>query len=261
MNLLEAIVLGCVQGVTEFLPISSSGHLVLAKCLLGVNVEGVQLEVVVHLATLVAILVYYRRTLLRLFQGIIGPRGPDRTNALRYVGFLALGSVPAGLAGFFLKDSFESAFTSPRLVAAMLMATGVFLLATGLAPKNQARPLSIPRALAMGLAQAFAILPGVSRSGTTVGTGLWTGLGGKDAAEFSFLLAVPAIAGAGLLTVLKGGWGDIEILPMAGAFTMSLVTGYLSLLFLLRLLEKERLHWFGPYCLAVGAGALVWLSV
>jgi undecaprenyl-diphosphatase len=259
VNVLEALLLGVVQGVSEFLPISSSGHLVLCQTLLKVRLEGVTLEVTVHLATLVAILFFYRRRLLSLFRGVfLGGESPaERKESLRYVGLLAMGTVPAAAVGLGLRGPLSRALESPHLAAVLLVLTGLFLLTTRWIPGDRKVPLGPVRAVVVGCAQAVAILPGVSRSGFTVGAGLWSGMERERTAEFSFLLAVPAIAGAGLLTALDMRPADLRILPLAVAFLASLVTGYLSLVFLVRVIQRGRLFWFGPYCIAAGSAAFL----
>jgi undecaprenyl-diphosphatase len=260
LSVLEAIVLGIVQGITEFLPVSSSGHLVLAQKLMSISVEGVELEVAVHLATLLAIVFYYRSRLVALFTGLVRG-GQERRKAVWYAVFLVVGSIPAGAVGILLKDRIEDAFESPLFAAAMLCVTGAILLSTRLVPGRGKLDLSPVSAILVGCAQALAILPGISRSGSTVSTGLWAGVEGRKAAEFSFLLAVPAIAGAGLVTFLGGEDLHFHLKTLAPAFAASLVSGYLSLILLVRIIEKGKLFWFGPYCLVVGGAFLVFLGL
>jgi len=263
MNLLEGILLGAVQGITEFLPISSSGHLVLAQAVLGVDEPGIFLEVSTHAATLLAILVYYRKKILGLLAHLAAlPRysraSPDEREGLAMIGFLLLGSVPAGLAGFLLKDHVESAFESPFLALLMLCVTGAFLLSTRVAPAPGSK-LTLPRALAIGLAQAFALIPGISRSGSTIGTGLFLKIEGEKAAEFSFLLAVPAIAGASLIEALK--LKEIPLTaPHVASFLTALVTGYAAIFLLLGVARKRSLWLFGFYCVSVGVAGMIYLA-
>lgn len=263
MNLLEGIILGAVQGITEFLPISSSGHLVLAQAVLGVDAPGIFLEISTHAATVLAVLVYYRRRILGLLGNLLAlPRlstaGPEEKEGLALVGMLLVASVPAALAGFLLRGPVESAFESPLLVLVMLTATGIFLLATRFAPAPGAR-WSAGRAIAVGLAQAVSILPGISRSGSTIGMGLFLKIDGEKAAEFSFLLAVPAILGATLLHLLDMT-GELPLVPTLAAFVTAFVTGYSAILLLLRALRRKSLWLFGVYCLTVGGFGMVYLA-
>ena len=264
MNLLEGIILGAVQGITEFLPISSSGHLVLAQAVLGVDAPGIFLEISTHAATVLAVLVYYRKRILVLLKNLLAlPRlataTPEEREGLTLMGFLLLASIPAALVGFLLRGPIEDAFESPRLVLVMLLATGAFLLATRFAPAPGAK-WSPGRALAAGLAQAAAILPGVSRSGSTIGAGLFLKIDGEKAAEFSFLLAVPAILGATLLHALDAT-GELPWVPTAAAFVTAFVTGLGAIVVLLGALRRKSLWLFGPYCLAMGVGGLIYLAV
>ena len=192
MTALEAFVLGILQGATEFLPISSSGHLVMAQAVLDIEVPGVLFEVWVHLATLLSILLIYRNRIAELSKGILGK---DRS-ALEYIALVGLATLPAVVAGLFLGDLVKVMFDSPVIPGVALLVTGAVLWTS--------RKISIPSvgdrpgwigALVIGLVQAFALIPGISRSGTTVVTALWLGLKTEDAAAFSFLMAIPVIFG------------------------------------------------------------------
>ncbi len=201
--MLDILLLAVVQGLTEFLPVSSSGHLVLLQSLLGHHDGDLFLDIVLHTGTLGSVLVVYRREVLRLLR-LDGP-------ARGYVLALAVGTVPAVLVGLLLKDTVEAAFASPVFAAAGLLVTGVVLLSTRAAssptdPSDtwQPRPVALKKALLIGCAQAVAICPGISRSGSTIGASLWLGLPRAEAARFSFLLSVPAIAGALVLHLLDG---------------------------------------------------------
>ena len=195
MSYFDAIVLGLVQGLTEFLPVSSSGHLVMAQAFLGVPSPGVFLEVALHVATLVSVIVVYRKKLGELVAGLFR-RDPG---SLRYIGLLVLATIPVVIIGLLFRDAIESAFDTPYVTAFMLLITGAILWSTGVV---RDRPWDEPTAkhsIAMGLAQCFALLPGISRSGSSIAAGLWTGLKGEKAAEFSFLMSLPAVGGAALL--------------------------------------------------------------
>lgn len=260
MSVLQAVVLGVIQGLTEFLPVSSSGHLVLGQQLLRIDEPGVTFEVIVHLATLTAVLWVYRRRVGELLVGIL--RG--RAEAWRYAGLIVLASVPAGLAGVFLRDLFEGAFDRPVLAAAMLLVTGCFVYTLRFTGPKAERPLpDAPRSLWIGLAQAAAILPGISRSGATVAMGAWQGVEVVRMAEFSFLMSVPAILGAGLLEA--NGFGQAAshgLAPLVAGFTTAALAGVLAIRLFVRMLRARTFHRFAWYCWAAGGtyllAALVW---
>lgn len=247
--------LGLLQGLTEFLPVSSSAHLVLAQAALGVTVPGVALEAAAHLGTLAALVLYFRRDLVRLATGV-RQRGEGR----RDVGLLALSTLPVVAVGLLARGAIERAFGSPALVGWMLLVTAAALaVAHGLARRASRERVRIRDAVAIGLAQAAALLPGISRSGFTVAAGLACGLSPSAAARYSFLLAVPAIGGASVLVLLpaagnRGGeWAGLA-LAMGCAF----VSGLLAISFFLRVVRAGVLWPFALYCAALGIVALAW---
>ncbi|MBM4184264.1 MAG: undecaprenyl-diphosphate phosphatase [Gemmatimonadetes bacterium] len=258
MTYLEALVLGFVQGATEFLPVSSSGHLVIAQTLLGVEAPGIVFEVAVHLATLVSILVAYRTRVWDLGRGALA-RDPS---ALRYLAFVVFASVPAGLVGVLAKDQVEALFESPVVPGVGLLITGVLLWSSRSAlPRASGTVSTWTIALAIGVAQAFAITPGVSRSGTTIVAALWLGVEAREAAAFSFLMAIPAIAGAAVLELpdLSGAGLDWGVLALGSV--VAAVVGILAIRTLVALLASRSFHAFAPYCWAVGALFLIYLGV
>lgn len=267
--------MGVVQGLTEFLPISSSGHLVVAEAAVGLTTPGVTVEVALHVATLLAVVIVYRERLLQLLLG--AARG-DRVE-WGYVVLIAVGSVPAGLAGFFFADFFKGAFDSLLAVGANFMITGTILWTTrwggqgagGAGRKVQeagrgaqdAAAAQLPSAwgaLGIGLAQALAIFPGISRSGTTVSAGLWLRIDPVKAAEFSFILAIPAIAGAALLQVadLNADLSAVGEGPLLASFMAALVSGVAAIRILVALLRRHHFHRFAPYCWSIGLVTIVW---
>lgn len=259
MSAWQAALLGVVQGLTEFFPVSSSGHLVLAQSLLGVQPPGVAFEAVVHVATLVAVVWVYRARVVELG---IGVAGGDR-DALRYVGLLALASVPAAVVGLAGREFFEAAFERPVLAAALLLVSGLFawsLRWTG--PEAHEEAPGVGQAVWVGTVQALAILPGISRSGSTVAAGVWSGVRPVRMAEFSFLLSVPAIAGAGLLEAeAVGRAASTGGVALGVGFVAALVSGVLAIRLFVRALELGAFHRFGYYCWAVGGAYLLgaWL--
>jgi len=252
----EGVVLGLVQGLTEFLPVSSSGHLVVAQAALGLRTPGVFLEVVVHVATLVAVgLVYWRR----IAELLAGAWRRD-AGAWGHIGLLVLASVPAAVVGLLFQDWFEATFDSMLIVGVNFLVTGTFLWTTRAAPVTPRPVPSVRGALAIGLAQAAAILPGISRSGATVTAGMWTGVDPVRAAEFSFLMAMPAIAGAAVLQIpdMAAGTAAAGPGPLALAFVAALVSGVAAIRLLVRLLARRAFHQFAPYCWTLGILTLAW---
>lgn len=263
MTLWDAIILGVVQGLTEFLPISSSGHLVISKHILGVTMPGISFEVWLHFGTLIAVLVYFYRRILQLLLAL---KPGETTKDIAYrrttIWAIIVGTLPAVAVGLTLKSSIENAFSSPVFVSSMLICTGVLLLLSILA-KNKNLGITIPKGLAIGLAQAMAILPGISRSGSTITAAMFLGMKPSEAAEFSFLLAVPAVGGAFLLDVLSVGSdvfaGDSLLLYIVGT-AVSFVFGLLSIHYLLKIVKKGSFYVFGFYCLAAGIVSLIYVN-
>lgn len=249
--MLTAAVWGLIQGLTEFLPVSSSGHLVLVPALLGFDEPGLPASVMLHLGTLLAVLAYYRSDLLRLLHLRTDPE------ARRILMLLAVGTVPAAVIGLALHGPIEVVFSEPWLAAVALMVTGVILLFTLLVGRGMRR-LAEGRwtdGVVVGFAQAFALLPGISRSGMTIAAGMSQGFQRREAARYAFLLSIPAIAGAGLLDgmelVRQGGFTWDLLVGMA----VAAVVGYLTIAGLLRVLTRVGLLPFAIYCLVFGAVA------
>ena len=250
--MLHDILLGLLQGLTEFLPISSSGHLVVVPAVLGWDEPSLTFDVLLHLGTLVAVVVYFRHDLIGLTLGVLG-RGIDPDGARRMALYLAVGTIPAVVAGLVLGDFFEGLFESPYTTCAELVATALILLAMErVGDRARRRPLDVGSATAIGVAQAVAILPGISRSGTTIGVGLVLGLSREEATRFSFLLSIPAIAGAGVLSLadVAGGGLDVTGGVVAGVIASG-VAGYLSIGALLRFVRSHSLTVFAVYLLVM----------
>lgn len=253
MTYFDACILGILQGLTEFLPVSSSGHLVLAEKLLHVQDYGVTFELVVHLGTLGSVLIYFRRRLFALVRSLYtGAMIEERRTIL----YLAVGTIPAGIVGFTLEDFFDRAFDSPALTSAMLIATGAILLSTRFVRSGE-RNVRFPSALAMGIGQALAIMPGISRSGSTIAVGLLSKVKPAEAAEFSFLLAIPAIGGA---VVLKAGDFAALSSDLAGPYLcgllVALLSGLAAVYAVLETIRRGRFEYFAYYCFAAGAVGL-----
>ena len=261
MDLWQAIELGVVQGLTEFLPVSSSGHLVLTEHFLGIDPPGITFEIVLHLGTLIAVLIYFRHQLSNILSAIARKESAaSRLSGWWFVLALCVATIPAGVAGLLFKTQVEAAFSSPRAAAAFLLVTGTLLVGTHFAPRKQ-HPLNLFRALLIGCAQAVALLPGVSRSGSTISTAILLGVTPAAGAEFSFLLSIPAILGATMLTVgevAEGLSGSGAAIYAVGGIVAAVV-GYASLWLLFGMIKKGRFWWFGLYCLAVGIASLALL--
>jgi len=258
MTLWQGILLGLVQGLTEFLPVSSDGHLAVIGHVAGVHTPGVFVEVALHVATLGSILVVYGRRFWQLAVGVFR-RQPD---ALRYAGLLIIGMIPAGLVGVFLEHLIERAFDSLWAAGIGFLVTGALLWSTrhrSLPSEGAAQPTPAG-ALIIGLAQAFAPLPGVSRSGTTIASGLWVGLGAVPAADFSFLMAIPLIAGAGLFEARHASVdiAQVGVVPLLVGCLVAFVAGVFAIRFLVAMLRRGRFYAFAPYCFAIGLFTLAY---
>ncbi len=266
MDVLKALILGILQGATEFLPVSSSGHLVLVPWWFGWDNPPTVFDVTVHLGTLVAVLLYFWRDWLALLRaGLSALRNKSiQDPQARLLLLLVLGTIPAGLVGVLLEDYFESVFSDPPIVAAFLLVTALLLTFSERATKGDRSlsQLTAGDALAIGVAQACAVFPGISRSGSTIAMGLWRGLPRATAARFSFLLATPIIMAAGfkqLLNVLVNGEsvGSSMVLPLVVGFGAAAGVGFLCVWGLLRLLQRYRLYGFAIYCAVFGTLSLL----
>jgi undecaprenyl-diphosphatase len=250
-------ILGAIQGLTEFLPISSSGHLVLAQRLLGLDPPGVLLEALLHWGTLAAVVLVFRSDIAAIASSLT-PRGSIERR--KEIGLIAAGTVPIVVAGLLLRTSIDAAFSSLAIVGGSLVATGVVLGLTGIVRRRVERNVArFPDALVVGLAQAASLLPGLSRSGVTISAGLLAGLTPKGAARFSFLLAVPALFGAGLVSLwdaVHAGGVQAPWLGLAIGTATAFLVGLAAIKLLLSILSQGRFWVFAVYCLALGASVL-----
>jgi undecaprenyl-diphosphatase len=253
------VVLGLVQGLTEFLPISSSGHLVLAEEFLGWKSPGLYFEVGLHLATLLSVFIAFGSRIRALVHGLVA----RERDAWRYAGLLILASVPAGVAGILFRDFFERSFESGVSLGVQFLVTAAMLWATRpMLARATATEVTPRAALWMGLGQAFAILPAISRSGSTIVAGLWSGLAAVPAAEFSFLMSIIVIAGSGLLEARHIPPGTDLLSPgFVAAFVVALASGVWAIRLLVRLLRSQKFHLFAWYCAAVGVLTILWYTV
>lgn len=254
----QGLILGLVQGLTEFLPISSSGHLVLAERLVGYHPQGVFFEVMVHVATLISVVVAYRERLAQLVTGMV--RGGREE--WRYALLLLLASVPAAVAGIAFKEYFERTFHSMAALGWQFLFTAAVLWSTRLAaPRATGTRVTGVHALLIGVGQAVAIIPAISRSGTTIAAALWSRLGAQPAAEFSFLMSIIVIAGSGVLEARQMPPGGHPVTAgLVWAFLGAMISGIVAIRFLVRLLRHQKFHLFAPYCAVLGAACLVWFG-
>jgi undecaprenyl-diphosphatase len=252
----QGLILGLVQGLTEFLPISSSGHLVLAERWVGYRPQGVFFEVMVHLATMISVIVAYRARIVELLRDFLLLKRP----AWAYAGLLLLASVPAAVVGVVFKEYFERTFHSmPALGWQFLITSGILWSTRFALPRATGSSVTPVQAVLIGMAQAAAIIPAISRSGATIASAMWSRLGVEPAAEFSFLMSLIVIAGSGVLEFRHLPAGTVLYSPgIAWAFVAAMVSGIFAIRFLVGLLRNQRFHIFAPYCAAVGAFCLVW---
>jgi len=262
VSLLQAIVLGAVQGITEFVPVSSSGHLVLVPEVLGWRQPGLAFDVMLHIGSLVALLIYFSGDLLDLTRGVRDGNPTQR----RLLALLAIGTIPAAIAGLALQDYFEAAFEDARASAWQLIVTALILVGAEQALRfHQARTartgahlrkvenLNARDATVIGVAQAISILPGISRSGSTIGAGLALSMERDDSARFAFLLAIPALFGASLVELPQLGDAALGVGAAIAGFIASLVTSYAAIAGLIRYLKTNTLYPFAAYCVVAGA--------
>lgn len=259
MTILEAVFLGLIQGVTEFFPISSSGHLVLFQNLFGLNpIDHSFFNILVHAGTLLAILIYFREKLTNLVKGLLKKDNKSISLTLN----LIISTLPIVVIGLLFEDQVSQIFSSPEAVAASMMGTGLFfLIGEQLSKNTTSKTLTKLKAFIIGLVQSIAIIPGVSRSGSTLVAGLLTGLDREEAAEYSFLIAIPAISGAVVLSVLKVLTGSttnsLNITPLIIGFLTAFIAGYFSIKFLMHLYKKHSLNGFAAYLILVSVGLIL----
>ncbi len=267
MDVIQSLLLGILQGITEFLPVSSSGHLALARAIIGREiVPGITFEIVVHFGSFCSIAVYYRKKLISIIADLLQSFSPsgiqhrrflyDQNTRLSYI--ILISMIPAGIAGFTLKEQIEHLFLNPVFVSIMLLITGALLFSTRFVsqPKSE---LDTKRGFLMGIAQAFAIIPGISRSGSTISIGLYSGVSRMNVANFSFLMVLPVLAGAMLLEageLAERGIEPAETFSLIAGFLASFISGFFALKYLIILLKRDKFHYFAYYCWAVGLAGI-----
>lgn len=270
MNWLQALIMGIFQGLTEYLPVSSSGHLAIAGELLGVEdpEKVMTFTVAVHVATVLSTIVILWKEIVWIFKGLFRPlsdNGGKMNDEQKYCLNIIVSMIPIGIVGLFFKDYVEQAFSGLVLVGCCLLVTSLLLGFSYFAKPRTRERITVMDAIIIGVAQAIAVLPGLSRSGSTIGTGLIIGNKKESLAQFSFLMAIPPILGMALLDLkdmIKMGMSevmaDISPLALAVGFVAAFVTGCLACKLMINLVKKGKMIWFAVYCAVAGVAVLIW---
>jgi len=260
MEIIKAIILGLIQGLTEFLPVSSSGHLELGKAILGdtsVGEESLLFTVVLHFATALSTVVIFRKDIIDLLKGLLQFKWNGETQFAFKIG---ISMIPAVFIGLFFEEELEQFFGgSIMFVGFMLLITGALLFLADRA-KNTTKNVSIPNSILIGISQAIAMLPGISRSGATISTSVLLGVDKTKAARFSFLMVVPLIFGKIAKDVLGGGisFESHQIIPLSAGFIAAFVSGLFACTWMISLVKKSKLSYFAYYCFIVGFIAIIY---
>ena len=267
MNEVQALIMGLIQGLTEYLPVSSSGHLTLCGTLFGMNGEdNLAFTISVHVATVLSTLVVLRHRIWNILKGIFDTTTPLWSRERQYAAAIVVSMVPVGIVGLCFKDAVEQVFGSGvTIVGLCLIITAALLTMSHYARPQQKEKIGLKDAFIIGLAQAVAVMPGLSRSGSTIATGQMLGCRREDVAEFSFLMVIPPILGEALLDVLKmlkGGteaaMGSISMTALAVGFAAAFVSGCVACKWMIALVKRGKLVWFALYCALVGSGLLIY---
>jgi len=253
MTILQAVISGVVQGVTEFFPISSSGHLVLLHDIFGLERQMLTFDVFLHFGTILSVVVFFRRDISNMFK-----------KDMKLLKFIVIASVPTFIMGMAFRGVIEKSFSTPSAVGYLLVLTGLFLLLASISAiywkiVRRSRPLGVKNSIVIGIAQGISVLPGISRSGATIGTALIAGLDEAEALKFSFLLSIPAVLGANVLKV-RHIYGNLvsgdAVVYLAGAIAAA-ITGFLVIKALFGILRKNLFFLFGIYCILIGAAVII----
>lgn len=253
MTIIQAVISGLVQGITEFFPISSSGHLVLLHNVFGFQREMLAFDVFLHFGTILSVVIFFRRDISEMFQ-----------KDMRLLKFIVIASIPTFIIGLIFKDVAESFFSMPLVVGSSLVITGLFLLFASIWAiywkiVRRSRPLGVKNSIVIGIAQGISVLPGISRSGATIGTALIAGLDEIEALKFSFLLSIPAVLGANILKVrqIYGNLVSGDTAAFLAGAVAAAVMGFLVIKALFSILRKNLFFLFGIYCILIGAAVVV----
>lgn len=256
MNWYEALIFGLVQGLTEFLPVSSDGHLEIVKFVFGGIEESFLFSVVVHGATVLSILAVFWKEILKILRGVFRfTMNEEMVYALKII----VSMIPVAIVGFTLRDEVESLFIADMdITGSFLLVTALFL-AVGHFVRKREKPITYGGAFLMGVAQAFAVLPGWSRSGSTIATGLMLGNSKNELARFSFLMVIIPIIGANFVQVVttESAAVNVVIFPLILSFVAAFVSGYVACRWMINIVRRGKLGWFALYCLAVGLSLII----
>ena len=265
MDWLQALILGLVQGLTEFLPVSSSGHLAIGREILGVEAaEDLVFEITVHVATVLATIIVFRKQIWKLLCGLFKFKYNDETD---YILKICVSMIPVFIVGMFFKDKVESLFSSLLVVGLALIVTAMLLLFSDIyggrgkvAARQYRNGIGWWQALTVGIGQAFAVIPGLSRSGTTISTGLLCGVKRSDVAQFSFLMVLVPILGEAFLDLVGGDVASSSVgtLPLLVGFLAAFVSGLFACKVMIALVKKAKLRWFALYCALVGLAVIIY---
>lgn len=272
MNFLDALLLGILQGLTEFLPISSSGHLVLAKELLNINnVANIEFEVFVHFGTFISVIIVFWKDIKLIFKALFGAlKNPLKINNhyresenFRIIVFILIGTIPAGVIGIIYDKQIGVLFNDSKFVSVMLLVTGSILYLTKFAKPKEDKKVGFLPSVFIGIAQALAILPGISRSGITISVGLFSGISRENAAKFSFLLSLPVILGATILKMVEviNNNTSLEqyLIYLAGTISAA-VSGYVAIKIVMNVLKQKKFSWFSFYCFIIGILGILFIG-
>lgn len=256
MTWLEGIILGLIQGLTEFLPVSSSGHLAIAKALFGIETTDLSFEIAVHAATVLSVIVVFWKDIVKLLQGLFKFKWNDET---KYIALICISMIPVFIVGMFFKDQVEALFGTGLTVVGCALIVTAILLAISQIYKPQQHKVNWWRALVVGCAQAIAVIPGLSRSGSTIATGLICGIKREEVTRFSFLMVLVPILGEAFLDLVGGGFAASSVgwLPLLLGFVTAFISGLFACKVMIELVKKASLGWFAAYCLVVGILCIV----
>lgn len=265
MSLINAILLGLLQGITEFLPISSSGHLVLAQSFLGIKEPGLALDIALHFGTFFSVVVVFWKEIIKIFNGLINIKSKDKTEEQSVAGrigiLILVGSIPAGFIGIIFGKQIETLFQTPSFVGFTLVITAAILFIGNRFKGNSGLSnITSKDAFIIGSWQAFAILPGISRSGSTIVAAMMRGIDAETAARFSLLLSLPVILGANLILMNGSTTGSVPVFPLLTGIIVAFLSGIAAINILIKLTVKRKLNIFAWWCLSVGLLTIIFKS-
>lgn len=266
-RLAESIILGAIQGATEFLPVSSSGHLIVIPALFNLNPPNLAFTMGLHVGTLFSLLVYFHKDVWGLLKGIFSIfkkyREPEEQFNLKLLTMIVIAAIPAGIAGVLLSDKIDLMFSNPRIVSYLFFVTAILLIISSVLSdrsKKTLRNITILDAIIVGIFQILALPPGISRSGTTITGGIVSGLDRESASKFSFLVAIPVILGASFLEVKSMSFAGFTIADLFVGFIVSFIVGLISLLIFFPFIKRTKFYVFAIYCIVLGTAGLIFFK-